>query len=180
MEFIKTKLEGLLIIQPKVFGDNRGCFFESFSQQLFEQNGVIANFVQDNQSISKKGVVRGLHLQAPPYAQAKLVRVVHGAAQDVAVDIRKNSPTYGQYVSVRLDTIQNNMFWIPRGFAHGFVALEDDTVFVYKTDNYYNKASEMAIRWDDPTLNIDWNIKQAIVSEKDNENPFFKDFISPF
>ena len=180
MEFIKTKLEGLLIIQPKVFGDNRGCFFESFSQHLFEQNGVIANFVQDNQSISKKGVVRGLHLQAPPYTQAKLVRVVHGAALDVAVDIRKNSPTYGQYVSVRLDTIQNNMFWIPRGFAHGFVALEDDTVFVYKTDNYYNKASEMAIRWDDPTLNIDWNIKQAIVSEKDNENPFFKDFISPF
>ena len=119
-------------------------------------------------------------MQAPPYAQAKLVRVVHGAALDVAVDIRKNSPTYGQYVSVRLDTIQNNMFWIPRGFAHGFVALEDDTVFVYKTDNYYNKASEMAIRWDDPTLNIDWNIKQAIVSEKDNENPFFKDFISPF
>ena len=150
------------------------------SKDKFKSFGVIANFVQDNQSIFKKGVVRGLHLQAPPYAQAKLVRVVHGAALDVAVDIRKNSPTYGQYVSVRLDTIQNNMFWIPRGFAHGFVALEDDTVFVYKTDNYYNKASEMAIRWDDPTLNIDWNIKQAIVSEKDNENPLFKDFISPF
>lgn len=180
MEFIKTTIEGPLIITPKVFGDSRGCFFESFSRQLFEQNGVVADFVQDNQSVSKKGVVRGLHLQAPPYAQAKLVRVVHGAALDVAVDIRKASPTYGQYVSVRLDTVQNNMFWIPEGFAHGFVALEDDTVFVYKTSNYYNKESEMAILWNDPALNINWNIQHAIVSEKDRNNPLFKDFISPF
>lgn len=180
MEFIKTDIEELLIIQPKVFGDSRGCFFESYSRQLFEQAGVKADFVQDNQSVSAKNVIRGLHLQAPPFAQAKLVRVVHGAAIDVAVDIRKSSPTYGKYVSVKLDTIHHNMFWIPEGFAHGFVALEDDTVFVYKTGNYYNKASEMAIRWDDPDLNIQWGVQHAIVSDKDKTNPLFKDFVSPF
>lgn len=180
MEFIKTDIEGLLIIQPKMYGDNRGCFFESYSRQLFEQAGIKADFVQDNQSVSAKNVIRGLHLQAPPFAQAKLVRVVHGSAIDVAVDIRKNSPTYGKYVSVKLDTLHHNMFWIPEGFAHGFAALEDDTVFVYKTGNYYNKTSEMAIRWNDPLLNIQWGIQNAIISDKDQINPLFKDFVSPF
>ncbi len=180
MEFIKTDIEGLLIIQPKVYGDSRGYFFESYSRQLFEQAGIKTDFVQDNQSVSAKNVVRGLHLQAPPFAQAKLVRVVHGSALDVAVDIRKNSPTYGKYVSVKLDTLHHNMFWIPEGFAHGFAALENDTVFVYKTGNYYNKASEMAIHWNDPLLNIQWGIQNAIVSDKDQITPLFKDFVSPF
>lgn len=180
MKFITTNIEGLLIIEPKVFKDNRGCFFESFQEKLFSQFGINAKFVQDNQSVSSKNVIRGLHLQAPPFAQGKLVRVVHGAALDIAVDIRKQSPTYGKHISVRLDTVKNTLFWIPEGFAHGFVALEDDTVFVYKTTNYYNKDAEMAIQWNDKTLNINWQTNSPIISEKDNKNCSFADFISPF
>lgn len=180
MEVEKTSIDGLLILHPKVFEDNRGCFFESYNEKVFRQLGIDVKFVQENQSVSAKNVVRGLHLQAPPFAQGKLVRVAKGAALDFAVDIRKNSPTYGQYVAAYLNERNYTQFWIPEGFAHGFVAQEDDTVFVYKTTNFYDKSSEMAIRWDDPTLNIDWQVKNPIVSEKDANNPWFADFVSPF
>ncbi|MBO4739475.1 MAG: dTDP-4-dehydrorhamnose 3,5-epimerase [Bacteroidales bacterium] len=180
MEVEKTSIDGLLILHPKVFEDNRGCFFESYNEKVFRQLGIDVKFVQENQSVSAKNVVRGLHLQAPPFAQGKLVRVAKGAALDFAVDIRKNSPTYGQYVAAYLSERNYTQFWIPEGFAHGFVAQEDDTVFVYKTTNFYDKSSEMAIRWDDPILNIDWQVKNPIVSEKDANNPCFADFVSPF
>lgn len=180
MEVEKTSIDGLLILHPKVFEDNRGCFFESYNENVFRQLGIDVTFVQENQSISAKNVVRGLHLQVPPFAQGKLVRVAKGAALDFAVDIRKNSPTYGKYVAAYLSEKNYTQFWIPEGFAHGFVAQEDDTVFVYKTTNFYDKSSEMAIRWDDPTLNIDWQVKTPIVSEKDASNPSFADFVSPF
>ena len=180
MKFITTNIEGLLIIEPKVFKDNRGCFFESFQEKLFSQFGINAKFVQDNQSVSSKNVIRGLHLQAPPFAQGKLVRVVHGAALDIAVDIRKQSPTYGKHISVRLDTVKNTMFWIPEGFAHGFVTLEDNTIFNYKCTNVYNKESEGSILWNDPDINIEWNIENPILSEKDKLSPLFKEFETPF
>ncbi len=180
MEVEKTLIDGLLILHPHVFRDNRGCFFESYNEKVFHQLGLSVHFVQENQSISAKNVVRGLHLQAPPFAQGKLVRVVKGAAVDFAVDIRKNSPTYGKYVSVLLTEENHTQFWIPEGFAHGFVAKEDDTTFVYKTTNFYDKSSEMAIRWNDKTLHIDWQVEHPIVSEKDAQNIDFVDFISPF
>ena len=180
MEIQKTNIEGLLIIKPDVFTDERGSFFEPYNKQLFATHGLDMEFVQDNQSVSYKGVIRGLHLQSPPFAQGKLVRVVCGSALDVAVDIRKNSPTFGQYVSVKLDAKENNLFWIPEGFAHGFIALEDNTIFQYKVTNYYNKDSEMSIRWNDPILNISWGMDNPIVSEKDMQTPLFEDLISPF
>jgi len=180
MEIQKTNIEGLLIIKSDVFTDERGSFFEPYNKQLFASHGLDMEFVQDNQSVSCKGVVRGLHLQSPPFAQGKLVRVVCGSALDVAVDIRKNSPTFGQHVSVKLDDKENNLFWIPEGFAHGFIALEDNTIFQYKVTNYYNKDSEMSIRWNDPILNISWGMDNPIVSEKDMQTPLFEDFISPF
>ena len=180
MEIQKTNIDGLLIITPKVFKDDRGSFFEPYNKQLFASYGLNMEFVQDNQSISCKDVIRGLHLQAPPFAQGKLVRVVRGAVYDVAVDIRKFSPTFGKYVMVKLDAEENKLFWIPEGFAHGFIALEDNTIFQYKVTNYYNKNSEMSIRWNDPILNIQWGIEQIFVSEKDSQSPLFKDFLSPF
>ena len=180
MEIRKTDIEGLLIITLNSYSDNRGSFLETYNKKTFAAKGMTMDFVQDNQSISRKGVVRGLHLQAPPFAQGKLVRVVQGAAIDVAIDLRKDSPTFMKHVKVKLSAETPTLFWIPEGFAHGFVALEDNTIFQYKVTNHYDKNSEMAIRWNDPTLNIDWETEYPIVSEKDEENPLFEDFVSPF
>ncbi len=180
MQFIETSIPGLLIVKPQVFADDRGYFFESFSEQKFKGAGINFHFVQDNESKSQKGVLRGLHFQNPPHAQGKLVRVIKGAVLDVAVDIRKGSPTYGKYEMVELTGNNKTLLWIPPGFAHGFVTLEDDTVFFYKCTNSYNKESEGSIRWDDPDLNIQWNITNPILSEKDKVSPLFKDFESQF
>lgn len=180
MEIIKTKIPDLLIVKPAVFEDNRGYFFESYNKEKFLKEGIDQNFVQDNESKSMKGVLRGLHFQAPPFAQGKLVRVMKGAVLDVAVDIRKNSPTYGQWASIELTESNKMMYWVPPGFAHGFVTLEDHTVFFYKCTNVYNKNSEGSIRWNDPDLNIDWGISDPILSEKDMLSPMFRDFVSPF
>lgn len=181
MNVIETKIEGLLILEPRVFGDDRGWFMESFNQQAFEQilkkrNLDIPQFVQDNHSCSQKNTLRGLHFQKAPYAQGKLVRVVQGKAWDVAVDIRPESKTYGQWVGVELSGENSKQFWIPEGFAHGFVALEDNTQFLYKTTNYYNKESEGAIIWNDPDLKIEWlisDITKVLVSDKDKMAPKF-------
>ncbi|MDA3942663.1 MAG: dTDP-4-dehydrorhamnose 3,5-epimerase [Bacteroidetes bacterium] len=180
MEIINTKIPDLLIVKPAVFEDKRGYFFESYNKEKFLSQGVDQNFVQDNESKSMKGVLRGLHFQAPPFAQGKLVRVMKGAVLDVAVDIRKNSPTYGQWASIELTESNKMMYWVPPGFAHGFVTLEDNTVFFYKCTNMYNKASEGSIRWNDPDLYIDWGISNPILSDKDQNSPLFKDFVSPF
>ncbi|WP_419224980.1 dTDP-4-dehydrorhamnose 3,5-epimerase [Acinetobacter sp. A2] len=175
MNVIETKIKDLLIFEPRVFRDDRGWFMESFNQQIFEKaladRGLeIPNFVQDNHSFSKKGVLRGLHYQLNPHAQGKLVRVVQGRAWDVAVDIRKDSETFGQWVGVELSSENYKQFWIPAGFAHGFIALEDNTQFLYKTTDYYSKECERSIFWDDSTLAIDWplkDIEEVIVSNKD-------------
>jgi len=180
MKFTTTPLEGLLIIQPDVFDDDRGYFFESYNHEKFLTAGLDLKFVQDNESKSKKGVLRGLHFQAPPFAQGKLVRVISGSAMDVAVDIRKNSPTYGKWTSVVLTDKNKLMFWVPAGFAHGFITLEDDTVFFYKCTNVYNKASEGGIIWNDTDLNIDWGIGDQSVSEEDGISPRFREVNSPF
>jgi dTDP-4-dehydrorhamnose 3,5-epimerase len=180
IEIEKTHIEGLLLIHPKVFADNRGCFFESYSKICFQQHGIDIDFVQDNQSVSRKNVIRGLHLQVPPFAQGKLVRVVQGKAIDVAVDVRKKSPTFGQHFAVELSAKNNTLFWIPEGFAHGFAALEDNTVFLYKTTNYYNKESELAINPLDPVLNIYWGVENPVLSDRDKENPLFEEFVSGF
>lgn len=176
MEVIKQKIEGLLVLKPTVFADARGYFFESYNEQVFAQAGITEKFVQDNQSCSKRGVVRGLHFQKPPFAQAKLVRVIRGSVMDVAVDIRRGSPTFGEHVSVFLSAENQLQFYLPAGFAHGFVALEDDTIFAYKCSNFYNKTSEGCIRYDDPTLNIDWGMDEVIVSEKDLEGGTFSSY----
>ncbi len=180
MEVINTKIPDLYIIKPRVFEDERGYFFESYNKETFLRMGIDQNFVQDNESKSAKGVLRGLHFQKPPFTQGKLVRVMRGSVLDVAVDLRKASPTYGKWASVELTQDNKWMYWVPPGFAHGFVTLEDDTVFFYKCTNVYNNASEGSIRWDDPDLNIDWGIKNPILSEKDKVAPLFKDFNSPF
>lgn len=181
MEFIKTNIEGLLVIQPRVFGDERGHFFESFRQDKFnEAVGEEINFLQDNQSLSSKNIVRGIHFQKAPFAQGKLVRVIKGAVIDVAVDLRKNSPTYGEHFSIELTEDNKKMFWIPAGFGHGFSSLEDETIFCYKCTNYYDKNSEGCIVWNDETLNIDWEVNNPIVSEKDKLGENFTNFISPF
>lgn len=177
MEFRKTSIEGLIEIYPKIFGDARGHFFESYRQDLFAQNGIPFQFVQDNQSFSTAGVLRGLHFQNPPFAQGKLVRVITGKVIDIAVDIRPGSPTFGKYEKFVLDATLQNMVYIPEGFAHGFVALED-SVFAYKCTNNYNKASEGGIIWNDPDLNIDWGIESPNVSEKDLELTTFKNLFS--
>ena len=180
MEIITTPLEGLLIIKPDVFEDERGYFFESFNHEKFLKEGLDLKFLQDNESKSKKGVLRGLHFQAPPFAQGKLVRVMRGSVLDVAVDIRKSSSTYGKWESIVLSGQNKWMYWIPPGFAHGFVTLEDDTIFFYKCTNGYNKASEGSLRWNDPQLNIDWGIADPVISDKDKVSPGFKGFITPF
>ena len=180
MEIIKTSIEGLLVIRPDVFKDDRGYFYESYNKERFAKEGLSMTFVQDNESKSCKGVLRGLHFQKPPYAQGKLVRVVKGSVFDVAVDLRKNSPTYGQWESRILSEDNKEMFWIPEGFAHGFLTLEDNTIFNYKCTNVYNKESEGSILWNDPDINIEWNIENPILSEKDKVSPLFKNFESPF
>lgn len=180
MEVIETKIKDLLIIKPKVFADARGYFFESYNEGVFKQNGIQVNFIQDNQSLSNAGVLRGLHFQAPPFDQGKLVRVITGAVLDVAVDIRKNSPTYGEYVTIELTDENKTMFYIPPGFAHGFLTLNDNTIFSYKCTNLYNKNSEGTVLWNDTDLKINWNIADPILSEKDLLGTPFKNFISPF
>jgi dTDP-4-dehydrorhamnose 3,5-epimerase len=181
MTALPTDIKDVFIIEPMVLKDDRGVFFESFQQQKFNQLiGEEITFVQENESISKKDVLRGLHFQKPPFAQGKLVRVIAGSVIDVAVDIRKNSSTYGKHVAVELSAENKRQLWIPAGFAHGFVALEDDTVFQYKCTNYYNKAAEDGLLWNDETLGINWEIQQPILSLKDEQATTFNSFISPF
>ena len=182
MEIIKTNIEGVVIIEPRIFKDDRGYFFESFSQREFEEKVCKTTFVQDNESKSSYGVVRGLHFQKPPFAQSKLVRVIKGAVLDVAVDIRKDSPTFGQYVSVELTGENHRQFFIPRGFAHGFSVLSEEVIFQYKCDNFYSPQSEGAIAWNDPDLNIDWRIpaEKVVLSEKDSKHPRLKDWQNVF
>ena len=180
MEIIKTPIEGLLVIKPKIFGDDRGYFFESWSKESFAKNVLNLDFVQDNQSLSSKGVLRGLHFQNPPFSQGKLVRVIKGAVLDVVVDIRKESSTYGQHFSIELNEKNKTIFWIPPGFAHGFIALEDDTIFTYKCTGFYNSASEDAFLWNDKDLNIDWGVINPLVSDKDLVAGSFKNFKSQF
>jgi len=178
MTITPTTLEGCIILTPRLFNDDRGYFFESFNQLKFnEAVGSEVNFVQDNQSFSTKGVFRGLHLQAGEHAQAKLVRVTQGEVLDVAVDLTKSSSTYGQHFSVLLSDRNHNQFFIPRGFAHGFVVLSDTAIFQYKCDNYYNKAAESGLHYSDPSLNIDWKLSanELLVSDKDKELPFLAD-----
>ena len=180
MNFIKTEIDGVIIVEPRVFSDARGYFFESYNKERFAKEGLMMNFVQDNESKSSKGVLRGLHFQKPPFAQGKLVRVVKGSVMDVAVDLRKDSPTYGRWESRILSEDNKEMFWIPEGFAHGFLTLEDNTIFNYKCTNVYNKESEGCILWNDPDINIEWNIENPILSEKDKLSPLFKEFETPF
>ena len=172
MEVIKTEIEGVVIIEPRIFKDERGYFYESFSQREFEEKVCRTTFVQDNQSKSSYGVLRGLHFQKPPYCQSKLVRCIKGAVLDVAVDIRKGSPTFGKYVAVELSEDNHRQFFVPRGFAHGFAVLTPEAVFQYKCDNFYNKESEGAVAWNDPQLAIDWKIPadKVLLSEKDRLN----------
>ena len=169
MEVIKTDIEGVVIIEPRIFKDDRGYFYESFSQREFEEKVCRTTFVQDNQSKSSYGVVRGLHFQKPPYCQSKLVRCIKGTVLDVAVDIRKGSPTFGKYVAVELSEENHRQFFVPRGFAHGFAVLTPEAVFQYKCDNFYNKESEGSVAWNDPQLAIDWRIPadKVLLSQKD-------------
>ena len=177
MEVIQTAIEGVVIIEPRLFNDDRGYFFESFSQRDFEKQVRTVRFVQDNESKSSYGVLRGLHFQKPPFTQSKLVRVIRGAVLDVAVDIRKGSPTFGRHVAVELTEDNHRQFFIPRGFAHGFSVLTPEVVFQYKCDNFYAPQSEGALAWDDPDLGIDWRIPadRVILSEKDKHHPRLKD-----
>ena len=182
MEVIQTAIEGLVIIEPKIFKDARGYFFESFSQREFDEKVRKINFVQDNESMSGYGVMRGLHFQSPPFTQSKLVRCVKGRVLDVAVDIRKESPTYGRHVAVELSEENHRQFFVPRGFAHGFAVLSKTAVFQYKCDNFYTPEADSGISLQDESLGIDWRIpiSHAILSEKDTKHLCLKDFDSPF
>ena len=195
MNVIKTAIEGLLIIEPDVFGDERGFFVETYNVPRYQDSGIGETFVQDNLSQSKKGVLRGLHYQAPPFAQGKLVQVLQGKVFDVAVDIRFGSPTFGQYVAVELSAENKKQFWIPAGFAHGFLALEDDTLFAYKCTNVYAKEHDRGVRWNDPAIGIEWPrlhpptggsmvdkgaIDEYIISEKDQKHPLLADIHEEF
>lgn len=180
MKIIETAIPHLVEIEPAVFGDSRGYFYESYNKEAFAKAGITEEFVQDNQSLSSKGVLRGLHFQNPPYAQGKLVRVIQGSVLDVAVDIRIGSPTYGKYHKVLLSGKNKKMFWVPPGFAHGFLTLEDDTIFAYKCTGMYNKQSEGSIYWNDTTLKIDWNVENPSISEKDKNAPGFMELKSNF
>lgn len=177
MNVLKTAIEGVFILEPRLFKDARGYFFESFNQREFDEKVGRTVFVQDNESKSSYGVVRGLHIQKPPYTQSKLVRVVKGAVLDVAVDVRKGSPTFGQHVSVELTEDNHRQFFIPKGFLHGFSVLSEEVVFQYKCDDFYAPASEGAVAWDDPDLGIDWRTPadKVILSEKDKHHPRLKD-----
>lgn len=182
MPFVQCNIPGLIIVEPNVFEDSRGYFFEAYNETIFKQNGITCNFVQDNQSRSLKGVIRGLHYQLPPFAQSKLVRVLDGVIIDVAVDIRKGSTTYGQHFALEISADNKKQLFIPAGFAHGFSVLSETAIVLYKCDTLYNKQSEGGIRFDDPALNIDWKIskQEALVSEKDIQLPLFKDCMNTF
>lgn len=180
MEFVKTDIEDLYIVKPNIYEDSRGYFFESYNKLKFEQANIKIDFVQTNESKSMKNVLRGLHFQCPPFAQAKLVRVIKGSVLDVAVDIRKSSRTYGKWHAIVLSEENKMMFYIPVGFAHGFVTLEDDTVFEYLCSSFYNKDSEDSIIWNDEIININWGVKNPILSEKDKIEKKFCNFVSPF
>ncbi len=182
MEVIRTKIDGVVIIEPKVFKDDRGYFFESFSQREFNEKVRSIEFVQDNESMSSYGVVRGLHFQKPPFCQSKIVRCVRGRVLDVAVDIRKGSPTYGQHVAVELTEENHRQFFVPRGFAHGFAVLSETAIFQYKCDSFYAPQSEGSIIWNDLDIGIDWQIpaEKAILSPKDLKHPMLKDYDTPF
>ncbi|MBO98603.1 MAG: dTDP-4-dehydrorhamnose 3,5-epimerase [Flavobacteriales bacterium] len=180
MKIINTPLDGLLVFAPEIYEDDRGYFFESWNKKIFKKLGLNYEFNQDNQSLSKYGVLRGLHFQNPPYAQGKLVRVVKGKVLDVVVDIRSDSSTYGSHYKIELSETNKLIFWIPPGFAHGFITLENDTIFSYKCTSIYNKKSEQALLWSDKTLNIDWQIKKPIVSQKDQNAIKFLSFKSKF
>ena len=176
MEILSTEIPDLLVIKPNVFTDDRGYFFESYNKVKLADAGIDVNFVQDNESRSMKGVLRGLHFQHAPYAQGKLVRVISGAVLDVAVDIRKDSPTFGKWASILLSGENKLMYWIPEGFAHGFLTLQDNTIFTYKCSGVYNKMAEGSIKWDDPDLNIEWGTDNPTLSAKDKVAPSFKDY----
>ena len=182
MELIKTDIEGVFIIEPRIFKDARGYFFESFSAREFQEKVSAITFVQDNESLSRYGVVRGLHFQRPPFTQSKIIRVIKGAILDVAVDIRKGSPTYGQHVSVELTEDNHRQLFIPQGFAHGFSVLSEEALIQYKCDKFYEPKSEGGICWNDPSLNIDWRIPsdKVVLSEKDTKHPLLKDYDSDF
>ena len=183
MQITKTNIEGVLIIEPKVFGDSRGYFFESFNAKEFrKKTGLDINFVQDNESMSTYGVMRGLHFQRPPFTQSKLVRCVKGKVLDVAVDIRKGSPTYGQHVAVELTEDNHRQFFVPKGFAHGFAVLSETAVFQYKCDNFYAPQADGGVSILDESLSIDWRIStdKALLSDKDTRHPLLKDFETPF
>ena len=182
MKFIKTDIPEVLIIEPKVFGDARGYFLESYNKKAFEENIGAVHFVQDNESKSSKGVVRGLHFQKPPFTQAKLVRCIEGELIDVAVDIRRGSPTYGKYVAVKLTGENKKQLFVPRGFAHGFAVLSETAVFAYKVDNVYAQEYDAGLRWNDPQINIKWGINknEILVSEKDSKLLFLSEIKSPF
>ena len=182
MKFIETKISDLIIIEPSVFGDNRGYFLESYNKKKFEELIGKTSFIQDNESKSSKGVLRGLHFQKPPFEQAKLVRCIKGEVLDVAVDIRKNSKTYGEHVALLLSGENKRQLFVPRGFAHGFLVLSDSATFAYKVDNTYAPDHDAGIRWNDKELNIQWNMEdnEVMISEKDAELPFLSEFESPF
>jgi len=180
MEIKELFIEGLKVIQPAVFGDHRGYFMESYNEAKFAAAGLPTHFVQDNQSLSAKNILRGLHFQAPPFAQGKLVRVIKGAVLDVSLDIRKNSATYGQHFAIELNETNKTMLWIPPGFAHGFLTLADETIFSYKCTGLYNQSSEGGLLWNDPDLGINWRIENPVLSQKDELLSKLADFNSPF
>lgn len=182
MNFISTPISDLTVIEPQIWKDDRGFFIETYNEKLFKAHGIDETFVQDNLSCSHRGVLRGLHAQAGEHAQGKLVRVLRGRVLDVAVDIRRQSKTYGQSFSIMLDEHEAKSLWIPPGFLHGFLALDNDTVFAYKVTGFYDKSGEVGVRWDDPDLQINWPIGETelIVSEKDRQLPLLKDITSPF
>ncbi|ASU32825.1 dTDP-4-dehydrorhamnose 3,5-epimerase [Mucilaginibacter xinganensis] len=182
MKITETGIKGLLVIEPRIFKDDRGYFYESYNKDKYTEAGISVDFVQDNQSFSNKGAVRALHGQANPFAQGKLVRVVTGRVLDVAVDIRKSSPTYGKHFSIELSGENKLQFWVPAGFLHGFSVLEDNTIFNYKVNNYYDKDSEIGVMWNDPNLGIDWGLApgEALLSPKDELLSSFESFVSPF
>lgn len=180
MQFEKTFIPDLIVIKPRVFEDARGYFFESYNRKNFVEAGINDDFIQDNQSLSEAGVLRGMHFQVPPFAQSKLVRVIRGSVLDVVIDIRKGSPTYGKHFSIELSEQNKTMLYIPIGFAHGFLTLQDQTLFSYKCGDLYNKSAEQGIMWNDPDININWNINNPVLSDKDKTSIQLKDFESPF
>ncbi len=180
MKVQTTFIDGVFLIEPDIFGDQRGWFYETYNEARYFDAGLKEVFVQDNQSFSQKNVVRGLHFQKPPFTQAKLVSVICGAVLDVAVDLRKKSPTYGKYFSAKLTGENHLQLFVPKGFAHGFSVLEDDTIFAYKCSNLYNKQSEGSIIYNDPTIAVDWQVESPIISEKDKNGVLFSEFVSPF